>query len=295
MPQLVLKNAGTLPVLLLDGEHLEGAMQNRVLNATVLAAPEHETVIPVSCVERAAGATGGRLGSRRSGSRSAPEMAYSELRSLKTVYAAASARAGAGRQVDQGEVWADVERKRTQVKGGSSPTGAMRDAFRDRAADLRRIVDGVGRPDREHNGVMAFAGWRPLALDLFDRPETLAALWDRWSRGTRWMRSPTSPPRSARSSPMGSSRRRGRRREATAHEGVGLGTDVILTSPTSVADALTWEGAIVHLAAFPTSTDGHGSSRPRPRSRARGDRIARPTRRHPSREGAWFHDEGGER
>ncbi len=52
MPQLVLKNAGTLPVLLLDGEHLEGAMQNRVLNATVLAAPEHETVIPVSCVEQ---------------------------------------------------------------------------------------------------------------------------------------------------------------------------------------------------------------------------------------------------
>ena len=52
VPQLVLKNAGTLPVLLLDGEHLEGAMQNRVLNATVLAAPEHETVIPVSCVEQ---------------------------------------------------------------------------------------------------------------------------------------------------------------------------------------------------------------------------------------------------
>ena len=119
VPQLVLKNAGTLPVLLLDGEHLEGAMQNRVLNATVLAAPEHETVIPVSCVERGAGATGDRRGSRRSGSRSAPEMAYSELRSLKTVYAAASARAGAGRRVDQGAVWADVERKRTQVKGGS--------------------------------------------------------------------------------------------------------------------------------------------------------------------------------
>ena len=69
MPQLVLKNAGTLPVLLLDGEHLEGAMQNRVLNATVLAAPEHETVIPVSCVEQGRWGYRGSAGSRRSGSR----------------------------------------------------------------------------------------------------------------------------------------------------------------------------------------------------------------------------------
>ena len=192
-------------------------------------------------------------------------MAYSELRSLKTVYAAASARAGAGRRVDQGAVWADVERKRTQVKGGSSPTGAMRDAFRDRAADLRRIVDGVGRPEREHNGVMAFAGWRPLALDLFDRPETLAALWDRLVQGYAMDALTDEPASVGEEFAYGFLNGiAGDGAEATAHEGVGLGTDVILTSPTSVADALTWEGAVVHLAAFPTSSDGRGSSRPRP-------------------------------
>ncbi len=79
VPQLVLKNAGTLPVLLLDGEHLEGAMQNRVLNATVLAAPDHETVIPVSCVERGrwgyrgpSGEYGGFSSRARDGVRGAP-------------------------------------------------------------------------------------------------------------------------------------------------------------------------------------------------------------------------------
>ena len=291
VPQLTLKNVGTLPVLLLDGEHLEGAMQNRVLNATVLAAPEHETVIPVSCVEQ--GRWGYRSSSRSgSGFTPAPEMAYAELRAMKAETVAASARRGAGRSADQGAVWADVERKRAQVQGGSSPTGAMRDAFRDRAADLRLIVDGVGLPDVEHNGVMAFAGWRPLALDLFDRPGTLAALWDRLVQGYA-MDALTDEPAS-----VGEEFAYGFLRgiaasdaEASAHEGVGLGTDVILTTPHSVADALTWEGAVVHLAAFPRSNGGRGTSRPRPGRR--GDRIARPSQR--ARGGTWFHDEGGER
>ena len=156
------------------------------------------------------------------------------------------------------------------------------------------MVDGVGRPDAEHNGVMAFAGWRPLALDLFDRPETLAALWDRLVQGYA-MDALTDEPAS-----VGEEFAYGFLKgiaaedaEATAHEGVGLGTDVILTSPTSVADALTWEGAVVHLAAFPRSSGGRGTSRPRPRSRA--DRIARPSQRQRARGGTWFHDEGGER
>ncbi|MGZ8631197.1 MAG: ARPP-1 family domain-containing protein [Actinomycetota bacterium] len=291
VPQLTMKNHGDLPVLLLDGEHLEGAKQNRVLNASVLAAPRHETVIPVSCVER--GRWGYRV-STRSGFSSAPEMAYAELRAMKAQAVAASARKGAGRRADQGAVWADVERKRDQVKGAASPTGAMRDAFRDRRADLRRIVEGVGRPDPEHNGVMAFAGWRPLALDVFDRPETLAALWDRLVQGYA-MDALTEQPSS-----VGEEFAHGFLKgiadpdaETTSHEGVGLGIDVIMTSPTSVADALTWQGAVVHLAAFPRTRGGHASSRSGPHPRA--DRIARPSERHRARGAAWFHDEGGER
>jgi hypothetical protein len=287
VPQLTLKNRGDLPVLLLDGEHLEGAMQNRVLNATVLAAARHETAIPVSCVER------GRWGYRPSapggsGLGSAPEMAYSELRAMKAQAVATSAREGRGRRADQGAVWADVERKRTQVRAGHSPTGSMADAFHSRAADLRHIVEGLGRPDDEHNGVMAFAGWRPLALDVFDRPETLAALWSRLVQGYA-MDTLTEQPAS-----VGEDFTYGFLKgiadpdaEATSHEGVGLGIDVIVTSPTSVADALTWNGAVVHLAAFPRTGAGRPTHRgPRPRA----DRIARPSERHRARGGAWFHD-----
>jgi hypothetical protein len=39
------------PVLLMEGEELVGALQNRVVNSTILIAPNSETVIPVSCDE----------------------------------------------------------------------------------------------------------------------------------------------------------------------------------------------------------------------------------------------------
>jgi hypothetical protein len=44
---------GDVPtVLLLDGEELIGAKQNRVLNTTVLVAAHSRLTIPVSCVEQ---------------------------------------------------------------------------------------------------------------------------------------------------------------------------------------------------------------------------------------------------
>jgi hypothetical protein len=51
VPELRLENNADLPVLLVDGEELVGAKQNRVLNLTILAPAKQTTVIPVSCVE----------------------------------------------------------------------------------------------------------------------------------------------------------------------------------------------------------------------------------------------------
>jgi hypothetical protein len=51
VPELRLENNADLPVLLVDGEELVGAKQNRVLNLTILAPAKRTTVIPVSCVE----------------------------------------------------------------------------------------------------------------------------------------------------------------------------------------------------------------------------------------------------
>ena len=51
VPELLFENLGEKSVLLLDGEELVGAKQNRVLNLTILAPAKRTITIPVSCVE----------------------------------------------------------------------------------------------------------------------------------------------------------------------------------------------------------------------------------------------------
>lgn len=52
VPELKVKNFADLPVLILDGEELVGAKQNRIVNTTMLLTEKFETLIPVSCVEQ---------------------------------------------------------------------------------------------------------------------------------------------------------------------------------------------------------------------------------------------------
>ena len=51
VPELRVLNDGDVAVLLLDGEELVGAKQNRVLNLSILVPPGSSITIPVSCVE----------------------------------------------------------------------------------------------------------------------------------------------------------------------------------------------------------------------------------------------------
>ncbi|MGH8749299.1 MAG: ARPP-1 family domain-containing protein, partial [Burkholderiales bacterium] len=52
VPELAFENASAEKILLVDGDELVGAKQNRVLNLSVLVAGGARVVIPVSCVEQ---------------------------------------------------------------------------------------------------------------------------------------------------------------------------------------------------------------------------------------------------
>ncbi|MDP9481435.1 MAG: hypothetical protein M3R38_38195 [Actinomycetota bacterium] len=91
-------NGGAIPVLILEGDELIGAKQNRVVNSTVLVAAQSELVLPVSCVERGRWSYHSRAFS--SGDRSPPP----SLRGLQSRSVHDSLRRGRGHRSDQGAV-----------------------------------------------------------------------------------------------------------------------------------------------------------------------------------------------
>jgi hypothetical protein len=132
VPELRVRNRADRKVLMLDGEELVGAKQNRVLNATILLAPQSETIIPVSCVEQ------GRWSYRspRFGSEARAMSAY--LRNKKAETVTMNLRRGERFRSDQGEVWREIEGKYERMSARRSPTMAMRDLYescRESAAD----------------------------------------------------------------------------------------------------------------------------------------------------------------
>ena len=81
VPELKVVNKSDQKILLVDGEELVGAKQNRFLNATILIAPKSETTIPVSCVEQG----GWSYRSERFGSQSRSMSANLRNRKSETV------------------------------------------------------------------------------------------------------------------------------------------------------------------------------------------------------------------
>ncbi len=99
VPELLLNNRGDRPVLLIDGEELVGAKQNRVLNLTILAAPYSELVIPVSCVEQ------GRWSAVSAAFSASSRVHFAAGRAAKVASVHDCLAEGRGAVSDQSEVW----------------------------------------------------------------------------------------------------------------------------------------------------------------------------------------------
>ena len=178
VPQLGVRNMGELPALLVEGEHLQGAMQDRVLNVTVLVPAKADTEDPgLVC---------------RAGPLGLPLRATVRMRrrSSRPPHCGRS-RPPPSRPVDgrwatvvrtRAIVWAEVARKHASL-GSSSQTGAMRDAYEQRASDLEAMTRSFGRPLPEQTGVVvtSVAGrWRSTGSTS---PRRSPRLWPRLVRG----------------------------------------------------------------------------------------------------------------
>jgi hypothetical protein len=165
VPELRFENSSELPVLLLDGEELIGAKQNRVLNLTILAPAKQTTVIPVSCVEA------GRWSMSNAAFRSSDNVMYSRARARKVSDVTLAMRANESRRSDQSAVWDEIAAKMERLDA-ASPTRAMSALYERQATSVEEYVRAF-QPQQGQAGVAFAINGSVFGLDLFDNEEVL--------------------------------------------------------------------------------------------------------------------------
>ena len=135
VPELLLDNRGDTKVLLLDGEDLLGAKQDRVLNISILVGAQHKVKIPVSCVEH------GRWRRNSASMRSGSSVLSPLSRSQSTSEVSVSLSLTGMRRSNQGRVWSDVDTTRSLVC--DSDTSALADVYEQQGSRLDEYLRGV--------------------------------------------------------------------------------------------------------------------------------------------------------
>jgi hypothetical protein len=248
VPSLTVTNLADVPVLFVEGQTLLGGAQNRTMNVTVLVPAKSQTSVPVSCVEA-------RRWNTKTGRayRTESKVAPGSLRSAKIARLDYSREAAHRRSSDQEQVWDEVRRLEVEHRARSD-TAAL-DDLQERieahhASNLDRVAPRPGQV-----GVVCMAGGRVLGLDLFDKSSTLgqflraivgghtldAALGEQSEEtaGVQAIEDFLAQVEAAR---------------VERADAVGIGGEILLQDAVN-GIGLELDGTLVHLAAFPASSD----------------------------------------
>jgi hypothetical protein len=160
VPELRVINRGLKPTLVIDGEELTGAKQNRIVNLTILVAARAELIIPVSCVEA------GRWRAKSDAFAAAPRTQYATGRAKRMGQVSFSMATAGNRTSDQSAVWADIAEKSARMDSNSA-TSAMEQIFTDHAASIDTYVTGCAPVDGQVGALFAIDD-HIVGFDLFD-------------------------------------------------------------------------------------------------------------------------------
>jgi hypothetical protein len=175
--EILVSHHGKGFLLLLDGEQVIGAKQDRIFNASFLIAPGSEVVVPVSCVER------GRWGSddrgRDFGSSETTFVGSARGKKLRRV--ARNAVTHGGWDADQRTVWTDVQGYLTSSRVRSH-TSAFSDAYQ---ANIRRTLGAVSylEPCERQVGLAVVRDNRLVGLDIVAAPSLYLRIWKKVANG----------------------------------------------------------------------------------------------------------------
>lgn len=248
VPELKVVNRSQQKVLMLDGEELVGAKQNRVLNVTVLIAPQSETIIPVSCVEQ------GRWSYRSREFGTARRTMTADLKRKKSQSVRDSLRAFGSFASAQGMVWEEIDAKFARMEASPSPTAALSDLY-ERHQDLTDDFLKAFHPVDNQMGMVVFIDGEIAGLEFLDKFEIFrknhpklvqSYVMDALETAVGGVRSRSKPSKAKVAQILESAA------NATAEkrDSVALGQDVRVESTEVVGAGLEFEGKVLQLTLF---------------------------------------------
>jgi hypothetical protein len=161
VPELKVINSAEIPVLLLDGEEVVGAKQNRVLNTTILVKEKSELVIPVSCTEQ------GRWAYREREFSDSDTLMSTKLRRIKAQTVSDTLADSREFRSDQGTVWTAIS-EMSEEAGAHSETRAMKAAYEVKKDDLNDYLGAFPAvPDQK--GLLVLIDGEVVGFDFVSR------------------------------------------------------------------------------------------------------------------------------
>ena len=157
VPELTAVNNSDSLILLLEGEEMMGAKQNRVVNTSILLKKRSKTTIPVSCTER------GRWSYKSPVFADSGVVMSRDVRAIKVETVTESLRQGKAYCSDQHAVWQGIGELSSRA-GVASPTSSMRDVFEARRKQLDDHLRTFTQvPDQ--TGVIVLIDGRAVAME----------------------------------------------------------------------------------------------------------------------------------
>jgi hypothetical protein len=163
VPNLQVTNKSLSDILILDGEELIGAKQNRVVNTTIVVPAGRSVMTPVSCVEQ------GRWRYNSKSFSTSDSFLYPSLRTQKHRDVTASLRSGSGFRSDQSRIWDDLQHKSARLDV-TSDTMSMSDIYESQRSTSNNLpVEIPYQPQQV--GFLAFIRDGFAGGDVFGSPD----------------------------------------------------------------------------------------------------------------------------
>ncbi|MFH1952501.1 MAG: DUF6569 family protein [Pseudomonadota bacterium] len=247
VPELKVVNKSPKLVLILDGEELVGAKQNRIVNTTILVQRNTTIVIPVSCVEH------GRWSYKSHKLYSESRVLAPEIRARKSEQINYSVRSTGEFRADQKAIWDGIAEKAVRMEA-CSPTGAMGAIYDKKRPSIQEYVKHFSLIDSQVGAIFMING-RVAGLDAFGKPGTFSKVFKKllesyaldaidWfdpNKEHKALKSEVTRFRKAVHSASVS---------AEARPSVGLGTDFRLESKKVTGFALALDDQVLHVSIF---------------------------------------------